>query len=72
MPATVFGKKLASLRNEIDMSQTDLAKRSGISVHAIRALEQGKNEPGWTTVQKLALALGVDYTALETLSRKRK
>jgi transcriptional regulator with XRE-family HTH domain len=55
-----FGSTLARLREAAGLSQYALAKRSGLSKQALSNLEMGAREPSWLTVQRLALALGVD------------
>jgi transcriptional regulator with XRE-family HTH domain len=45
------------------LSQYALAKKAGISKQAMSQLELGQSEPVWSTVQKLALVLGVDCRA---------
>jgi transcriptional regulator with XRE-family HTH domain len=55
-----FAERLRSVREAAGLSQYALAKRSGLSKQAVSNLELGNREPTWTTVQVLALALGVD------------
>jgi transcriptional regulator with XRE-family HTH domain len=55
-----FAECLRQLREAADLTQYALAKRTGLSKQALSRLEMGEREPTWTTVQKLALALGVD------------
>jgi transcriptional regulator with XRE-family HTH domain len=59
-PSTTFAGRLRSLREAAGLSQYALAKRSGLSKQALSRLELGENEPIWTTVQRLAVALAVD------------
>lgn len=48
---------LKRLRNEASLTQAELAAASGISVDAIRALEQGRFGMKLDTANKLARAL---------------
>jgi transcriptional regulator with XRE-family HTH domain len=58
-----FAAQLARLREGAGLTQYALAKKSGLTKQAISRLEMGTRDPGWETVQRLALALGVDYGA---------
>ena len=60
---TAFGKKLKELREAAGLTQTELAKKAGLSQGGIANLEQGRTQPAWDSVQALAAALGVDCTA---------
>jgi transcriptional regulator with XRE-family HTH domain len=55
-----FAELLAGLRVRAGLSQYALARRSGLSREALSRLEAGQRTPTWDTVQRLALALGVD------------
>lgn len=55
-----FADRLTAVRERAGLSQYALAKRSGVSKQALSLLELGEREPNWETVQRLALALGVD------------
>lgn len=57
---SAFATKLKQLREQAGLSMYALAKQSGVSKQALSRLELGINEPAWETVQRLALALGVD------------
>jgi transcriptional regulator with XRE-family HTH domain len=58
-----FTRQLVALREAAGLSQYELARRSGLTKQAISRLEQGNQGPAWETVQRLALALGVDCRA---------
>jgi DNA-binding XRE family transcriptional regulator len=61
------GKPSASLRayrNRLELTQRDLAKKSGIPQPHVAAMESGKRPIGLLAAKKLALALGVDYRKL--------
>ncbi len=47
------------------MSQADLAKKVGVSEGTINRLEKGHNKPRWSTIRKLAEALGVKPEEIE-------
>ena len=58
-----FGEKLRELRKAKGLSQQQLADATGLSQNAISQWEANAREPGWSAVQALATALGVDCTA---------
>jgi len=58
-----FTRQLTALREAAGLSQYELAKRSGLTKQAISRLELGNQGPAWETVQRLAVALGVDCRA---------
>lgn len=61
----VFGEALRASRVRSGFSQRELAERAGVSLRAIRYLEQGLVErPRHDTVLKLATALGNDFGEL--------
>ena len=51
--------RLKKLRAARDMSQADLAERSGVSREYIARLETGHHDPSLSTLVKLAKALKV-------------
>ncbi len=55
-----FADRLREAREKAGLSQYALAKKSGLSKQAISQLERGVGDPAWTTVQALALAIGID------------
>ena len=67
-----FGKLVAELREQKGMTQKSLAKASDMAVQSIAKLEQGWADPVWSTVQKLAAALGVNCSAFESVPSKPK
>jgi transcriptional regulator with XRE-family HTH domain len=58
-----FAEKLQELRGKAGLSQAQLAKASGIPVWTVRGYEQGRREPLWNVLFKLAKALGVTCEA---------
>ena len=47
------------------MTQEDLARAADMSVSAVSKLEQREMDPSWSTVVRLAKALGVNTLAFE-------
>jgi transcriptional regulator with XRE-family HTH domain len=69
MGATVmeqFGKRLKQLREAAGLTQEGLARAAGLSTSAVARIEQRGKDPAWSTVQRLARALGVALSAFET------
>jgi transcriptional regulator with XRE-family HTH domain len=60
---TYFARKLTEFREAAGVSTYRLAQLTGITRQALALLESGRRVPTWDTVQRLALALGVDCTA---------
>ena len=58
-----FGARLRELRKTKGLTQEAVARAADLSHSFIAKLEQTESDPSWTTVQKLAAALGVDCTA---------
>ena len=54
----VFGQRLAEVREAAGLTQAGLALKGGIPLGTIRELEQGRREPLFSNMQKLAAALG--------------
>lgn len=58
-----LGEKLATLRG--NLTQAEVARRAGVSLHLLKALEQGKLvNPTLQTLQKLAGSLRTTVAAL--------
>jgi DNA-binding XRE family transcriptional regulator len=59
-PAAVVGQQLARRREDLDLTQDDLAKRIGVSGRTVSAIERGvnaiqrKNRSAWETALGLA------------------
>jgi transcriptional regulator with XRE-family HTH domain len=58
-----FAEKLQALRAKAGLSQSQLAKASGIPVWTIRGYEQGRREPLWNAFFRLAHAVGTTCEA---------
>lgn len=55
-----FGEKLKGLREERNLSQKELAQKTGLSIGSIQGYEQGRYNPKLEAIVKIAGALGVD------------
>jgi transcriptional regulator with XRE-family HTH domain len=58
-----FADRLQELRHKAGLSQSQLADKSGIPVWTIRGYEQGKRQPTWDGLFRLAWGLGVSSEA---------
>ena len=54
-----FGKKLAEIRKQKNLSQEELAWEAGVGDNQIGRIERGENSPSLSTVFKIAKALGI-------------
>jgi DNA-binding XRE family transcriptional regulator len=71
-PSEAIARQLISSRLENGLSQTELARRSGVSQRAIARLERGEHEPRLGTVRRIARALDADLVVEIVFgSRKR-
>ncbi len=55
----MFGKRLYQLRTAPGLSQSELARRSGLAPSAVNNLEHGRRWPRAATLRKLALGVNV-------------
>jgi transcriptional regulator with XRE-family HTH domain len=68
----LFAIRLKELRVKAELSQAKLAAAAGVSLSVVFKTEQGiGGDPGWSTVQALAKALGVDCTAFAENNEER-
>jgi DNA-binding XRE family transcriptional regulator len=58
-------KRIVALRKEKGMTQTQLAKESGLPQSHISRLESGKHSPSFATIEKLAKALRVPVSKID-------
>lgn len=60
---THFPAVLTAAREKSGLSIQDLAVRTGLAGQTIRYYESGEREPKWTSICKLATALGISTEA---------
>jgi transcriptional regulator with XRE-family HTH domain len=63
-PDLVLAELLKQLREDREITQEQLAFEAGITASALSRIERGINNPGWTTVRRLAEALDVTLVLL--------
>lgn len=59
-----LGERLRARREQAGVTQTDLARRSGLTQEMISNLERGQHEPRIATLQKFADGLGISVVEL--------
>ncbi|MCS6969032.1 MAG: XRE family transcriptional regulator [Cytophagales bacterium] len=67
----LFGLKIKQLRTEKNISQSELAQRTGLSVSYLNEIEKGKKLPKVEKIALLADALGVSYDWLVSLQTQK-
>lgn len=59
-----MGYNIFTLRNNLKLSQKELAQKCGVTQQFIQMLEKGEKNPSVRTLKKLAAALGVTIDEL--------
>ncbi len=59
-----FGRRITFLRREKDLTQEELAYKTGISTSYLSAVERGITDITISTVKRLAKALDIEITEL--------
>ena len=62
LKADKIGQAFANLRRNRGLTQSELARRTGMRQPAIFRLENGKHIPTWRTLVKVAQALDAEIT----------
>jgi transcriptional regulator with XRE-family HTH domain len=63
-PDAALAALLKRLRKEREITQEQLAFDAGITASALSRIERGLNDPGWTTVNRIANALRIPLVEL--------
>ena len=63
-PDPALAALLKRRREEHNITQEQLAFEAGITASSLSRIERGLNNPGWTTVTRLAAALEVSLSEL--------
>jgi transcriptional regulator with XRE-family HTH domain len=69
---TTFGEKLVELRKAADLTQVELAAKSGVPIGTVRDYEQEARDPLLSNAQRLATALGVSLDAFPPAGNAKK
>ncbi|MCP5037699.1 MAG: helix-turn-helix domain-containing protein [Rhodobacteraceae bacterium] len=59
-----IGRQIRKLRQAKNLTVTDLSKASSVSVAMISKIENGQTSPSLSTLQRIAIGLGVTITSL--------
>jgi transcriptional regulator with XRE-family HTH domain len=63
-----LGDAVRQMRLEAEMSQEELAEAAGTDLTQVGGVERGVRNPSYTTLLRLATALGTSVGALTTLA----
>lgn len=63
-PSRALGTAIRQLREDGGITQEDLAHEAGITTGTLSKIERGLANPSWTTVERIAGALGVKVAQL--------
>jgi transcriptional regulator with XRE-family HTH domain len=66
-----LGKSIQTCRVKRGLSQTELARRAGLSVSYLSMLENSKRDPTISTVERIATAIGVPVEILFFLGAEK-
>jgi transcriptional regulator with XRE-family HTH domain len=72
VPDRALADVLARLRKERKMTQEQLAHAAGLTTSGYVRIEAAESAPGWSTVRRLAEALGVSMADLAALVEAKK
>ena len=70
MPDAILKNQIRRLRFEKNMTQEELALRTGVSRQTIMSIESAKTNPSVLLAYKIAAALGVDITEVFAMEGK--
>lgn len=70
--ATEIGKKIASLRKEVGLSQSELAERTGMKQSSISRLESGAHNATVEILNNIARVLGKKIALIDATDIKRE
>ena len=66
-----LGRRIAELRHARNLTQVQLARKTGYSVDFISLVERGVNGPSIAGLEKIARVLNVEIAGLFTFERKQ-
>ncbi len=64
-----IGLKIKLLRNKQGLSQEELAAMAVLSATSLGAIERGTSVPGIDTLERIAIALGIELKELVDVSK---
>ncbi len=69
-PQEALGRAILQLRDERGLTQVQLAEAADTDGTRISHLENGRTNPAWGTVRRIAAALGVEVSELAALAER--
>lgn len=63
-PSPALASTIRTMREARGMTQEDLAHQAGITTGTLSKIERGRANPSWTTVDRIAQALGTTIALL--------
>ena len=67
-----IGQRLVTWRNLWGFSQRELARRAGLTNGTLSQIEQGNTSPSLQTIEKLAVAFGLDTQTFKKTLKKQQ
>ena len=61
---SAFGANICSLRQQLGLTQGEVAHRAGIHVTYLSGIERGMRNPGLRNIHRIAVALGISVVQL--------
>lgn len=61
---TQFGRRLKYLRKQADLTQEQLADRTGVTIESISNIERGLFGPKFDTLEKIAAVIEIEVKEL--------
>lgn len=71
MELQLFGKIVRERRNALHLKQEELSEQSGVAIKTIHAIELGKGNPSFITIQKLFNILELDMIVVTPTNSKK-
>jgi transcriptional regulator with XRE-family HTH domain len=69
-PQPALGKALRQIREREGLSQEEVGLNAGLDPTWVSKIERGHNNPAWSTVRRLADALGITMLELVALAER--
>ncbi len=64
-----IGLKIKLLRNKLGLSQEEFAEKAELSKNSLGAIERGTSVAGIDTLERIAIALGIELKELVDVSK---
>ena len=69
-PSQALARAIRQLREELEITQEELAHEAGITTGTLSKIERGLANPSWTTVERIAGALGTSVARLAAVAER--